>query len=112
MKKFLFLYMSPTSAEEQMAKGKPEDMQKAMQPWIEWFKECGDGLLDRGMPLGNRKHVTSSGTSESTSQITGYSMIQAESIEKALELAKKQPHLTMGEGRSVEVLELLSMPGM
>lgn len=112
MKKFLFLYRSATSAEEQMAKGKPEDMQKAMQPWIEWFKECGDGLLDRGMPLGNGKHVILSATSESTSQITGYSMIQAESMEKALELAKKQPHLTMGEGRSVEVLEVLVMPGM
>ncbi len=104
--------MSPVSAEEQMAKGKPEDMQKAMQPWIDWFTSVGDGLLDRGMPLGNSKHVTTSGVSASTSQITGYSMIQAENIEKALELAKTQPHLTMGERRSVEVLEVLTIPGM
>ena len=39
----------------------------------------------------------------------GYSMIQAKSMEKTLELAKTQPHLTMGEGRSVEVLEVLTM---
>ncbi len=112
MKKFLFLYMSPVSAEEQMAQGKPEDMQKAMQPWIDWFTSVGSGLLDRGMPLGNGKHVTTSGVSGSSSQISGYSMIQAESMEKALTLAKTQPHLTMGEGRSVEVLEVLTMPGM
>lgn len=116
MKKFLLLYMSPVSAEEQMGKAKlelsEEDMQKAMQPWIDWFNSVGDGLLDRGMPLGNGKHVTTSGVSESTSQIMGYSMIQAESMDQALELAKKQPHLTIGEGRSVEVLEVLAMPGM
>ncbi len=104
--------MSPVSAEEQMVKGKPEDMQKAMQPWVDWFTSVGSGLVDRGMPLGNGKHVTTSGVTDSTSQITGYSMIQAESMDKALELAKAQPHLTMGEGRSVEVLEVLAMPGM
>ncbi len=112
MKKILLLYMSPVSAEEQMGKAKPEDMQKAMQPWIDWFTEVGSGLLDRGMPLGNGKHIATSGVTNSTAQITGYSMIQAESMEKAVELAKKQPHLTMGEGRSVEVLEVLAMPGM
>jgi|ERR671914_173436 hypothetical protein len=112
MKKFLLLYMSPVSAEEQMAKPQAEDMEKAMQPWIEWFGEVGEGLLDQGMPLGNSKHVTTSEVSEGASHIMGYSMIQAESMEKALELAQKQPHLTMGEGRSVEVLETLSMPGM
>ena len=72
----------------------------------------GDGLLDRGMPLGNGQHVTTAGVSKSTAQIMGYSMIQAESMEEALEFAKTQPHLTMGEGRSVEVLEVLTMPGM
>ena len=112
MKKFVFLYMAPVSAEEQMAKGSPEDMQKAMQPWIDWFTSLGDGLLDRGMPLGNGQHVTTTEVSKSTAQIMGYSMIQAESMEKALEFAKTQPHLKMGEGRSVEVLEVLTMPGM
>lgn len=112
MKKFLFLYIAPVSAEEQMAKPQSEDMQKAMQPWIDWFNSIGTGLLDRGMPLGNGKHVTTSGVSETTTQIMGYSMIQAESMEKALEFAKTQPHLTMGEGRSVEVLEVLTVPGM
>ena len=112
MKKFLLLYTSPVSAEEQMASANPQEMQKSMQPWIEWFTAVGSGLLDRGMPLGNPKHVTTSGVAVGTLHVTGYSMIQAESMDKALELAQKQPHLTMGEGRSVEVLEVLSMPGM
>lgn len=112
LKKFLFLYMSPVSAEEQMAMAQPDDMQKAMQPWIDWFGSVGSNLLDKGMPLGNSKHVTTSGVSASTAMVTGYSMVQAESMDQALEWAKTQPHLTMGEGRSVEVLEVLEMPGM
>ncbi len=112
MKKFIFLYTSPVSAEEQMSKAPAEDMQKAMQPWIEWFGSLGDKLLDRGMPLGNSKHVTKSGVTEGKTQIGGYSMIQAESMEEALKFAKSQPHLDMGEGRGVEVFEVLSMPGM
>ncbi|SRR5258708_3250106 len=112
MKKFLLLYTSPISAEEQMSSANPREMQKSMEPWMEWFSAVGDGLLDRGMPLGNPKHVTTSGTTEGKLHVTGYSMIQAESMDKALELAQKQPHLKMGDGRSVEVLEVLSMPGM
>ena len=37
MPKFLILYASEKSAEEQMS-ASPEDMKKGMQPWLDWYK--------------------------------------------------------------------------
>ncbi len=42
MRKFLVLYMSPVSAEEQMQNASPEDMQKGMEPWP---TNCATSLL-------------------------------------------------------------------
>lgn len=108
MKKFIVLYYAPASAVEQMTKASPEEMKKGMEPWMEWAKKVGSGMVDMGAPLGNGHKVTKSGATASDSQVTGYSILQAEDIDAVVEMLKDHPHLDWAEGCEIEVYE--SMP--
>jgi hypothetical protein len=112
MKKYMVLYYSPMSPTEQMQNASLEEMQKGMEPWFAWQKEWGEGIVDMGMPLDNSHKMDKSGEMSGDSHIAGYSIIQADSMEKALEMVKNHPHLQMTAGAEVEVHEMLGMPGM
>jgi len=112
MKKYMVLYYSPMSATEQMQSASPDEMQKGMEPWFAWQKQWGAGIVDMGMPLDNSHKMNKRGEMAGDSHIAGYSIIQADSMDKALEMMKNHPHLQSTEGAEVEVHEMLAMPGM
>ena len=108
MTKFLVLYLSSTSARDQMASSTPEQMKAGMDLWMQWASKAGDAIVDLGVPLAS----TGIGSGPSVAgQINGYSIMQAESAEALDAVLDGHPHLTM-PGTSIEVLEMLSMPGM
>ena len=110
--KFIVLYHAPTSAlqaMEAMQNMTPEEMQKGMEPWMAWAARCGDSLVDMGSPLGGGRNVTSSGSSPSGKDVTGYSVLEAETMEAALALLDGHPHLAWGEGFEIEIHESLPM---
>src|SRR5205814_8850048 len=111
MKKFLLLYLSPVSAEQQMQTASPEDMQKGMEPWVRWFDAHKQEIVEMGTPTGNEMNVTKAGSSRPKTYIGGYSILQAEDIDAAKAMLSDHPHFMM-EGNSIEVLELMPMPGM
>jgi hypothetical protein len=111
MKKFLLLYLSPVSAEEQMQSASPEDMQKGMEPWVRWFDAQKQAMVEMGTPTGNELNVTKTGSSKPKTYIGGYSIVQAEDMDAVKTLLSDHPHFMM-EGNSIEVLELMPMPGM
>lgn len=111
MKKFLLLYTAPTEVREQMQKATPEEMKEGMQPWMEWFKQVGDNLVDKGFPLSNAMTVTKEGEIPGNVEFTGYTVLQAEDMDGALKAAKMSPHLDR-EGATVEVHEMMPMPGL
>lgn len=112
MKKFIVIYRAPMTATEKMAASTPEEMKKGMEPWMEWMKKCGTGLVDMGTPLGNGQKVTKDGVSPSNDTVNGYSVLQAESMDKAVEMLKDHPHLGWVDGCEIEVHESLPLPGM
>ena len=112
MKKFIVIYYAPTSASKQMQDANPEDMQKGMEPWMAWVKKVGSGMVDLGTPLGNGQKVTKSGTTLSDKEVVGYSILQAENMDKAVEMLKGHPHLDWADGCEIEVYESLPLPGM
>jgi hypothetical protein len=112
MKNFIVIYHAPISATEQMAQASPEEMQKGMEPWMAWAQKCGDGLVDMGAPLANGQAVTESGTHPSHKDVVGYSVLQAESMDAAVEMLKDHPHLGWAEGCEIEVHETMPLPGM
>ncbi len=111
MKKFLVLYRAPASSFEQMKKTTPEQQKAGMDAWMSWSKKASSSLVDMGAPLGKSVRVTKTGSSPSTNDLGGYSVMQAESKESLADSLKNHPHFMMPEG-SIEIVELMPMPGM
>ena len=109
MTKFMVLYRSSTSARDQMASATPEQMKAGMEAWMQWAGKAGEAVVDLGAPLAPAAHV-GPGSSDA-GEISGYSIMQADSAEALGGVLDGHPHLSM-PGNSIEVLEMLSMPGM
>jgi hypothetical protein len=112
MKKYIVLYHASQEVSKKMAAATPEEMKAGMEPWMDWAKKCGTGLVDMGTPLGGGMKVTKNGTSPSTKEVVGYSILQANSMDAAVEMLKNHPHLNWTEGCEIEVHESLLVPGM
>jgi hypothetical protein len=112
MKKFLVLYRSSVSAADQMAAATPEQAQAGMNAWMDWSERNRDAIVEFGSPLGGGAYIADGAVSESDSDVSGYSIVQAESEEEAAELFKDHPHLRMPADSSIELLEFLPLPGM
>jgi hypothetical protein len=78
----------------------PEEQQKFMQAWGAWFGRLGKAVVDNGNPFTDKpKSVGSDGKVKEGAigeRATGYSIVEAGSIEQATELAKGCPVLTTG----------------
>lgn len=110
MAKYMVLYCSPTSAQEMMANATPEQMKAGMDAWMAWAGKAGDAVVDLGSPVGHTSHA-GPGTHPGAEEVCGYSILQADSPEAINAVLDGHPHLEMG-GNSIEVFEMLSMPGM
>jgi hypothetical protein len=109
--KFLFIYHAPTTPAETTPPS-PEEVQQVMSAWMAWAGNLGDGLLDLGTPLSGGVQVTPEGTSPSTREVAGYSLIETEDMDTAVQLAKGHPHLNVPGGCTIEVHEAQPLPGM
>ena len=109
MARYVVLYNAPTSAREQMASATPEQQQEGMQAWTTWMQAAGSGIVDLGAPL---QAVATVGANGGASDTTGYSVLQADDRAGVEALLNNHPHLMMGPGASIEVLEVLPIPGM
>jgi hypothetical protein len=112
MKRFLVLYQSSTTASEMMAASTPEQMQAGMEDWQRWAAKAGDAILDLGSPLGASASIGSGSNAGSDIPMTGFSILQGESLDAVRTLLEAHPHLKTPGDSSITVLEALSMPGM
>lgn len=77
------------------------------EKWIAWISDLGDAVVNSGTPLSKNKLVTSDGVLDAGPDgLTGYSVVTAENMEAAIEMAKECPYLEMGD---VEVAEMMQM---
>ena len=111
MRKFMVLYQSSVSAGEQMANTTPEQAKAGMDLWMNWAQKAGNAIVDLGSPLGTAINVSPESVSTSVTQISGFSILQAESMDAVTKLLEEHPHFRMGADSSIEVLEFLPMPG-
>jgi hypothetical protein len=94
VKKFMFLHFG-------FVKPTPE----IMQAWGAWFKSISDTQIDQGGFKGGRE-ISKSGTKDlpwNMESITGYNIIEAESLDAAEKLAQKNPFIA-----SIRVYEVMS----
>ncbi len=89
----------------------PEENQQQMLKYRDWLASLGDSAISPANPLKNTNTVNSDGsvTSGGTSTMSGFTIIEADSEEAALLIAKACPYLDVGG--FLEVSELMQMPG-
>ena len=104
MAKYLYVYHG----------GKPpaskEEGEKLMDSWGKWFGSLGSAVIDGGNPVGASSTVKSNGNVDSNggaNPASGYSLIEASSLDNALEKAQGCP--VLASGGSVEVAEAMDM---
>lgn len=86
----------------------PEEGTRHMTEWGAWMKALGKSMTDPGVPLRGTKSVSSEGVKDGggPNRLTGYSVVEAGSIEDAIEMAKTCPHLNFG---TIDVAEAMEM---
>ncbi|WP_136660277.1 YciI family protein [Nitratireductor sp. XY-223] len=87
----------------------PEEGAKVMAAWNAWFEALGAAVVDGGAPVGASKTVSSGGVSDGggANPLSGYSIVSADNIDAAVEMAKGCPILE--GGGSIEVAEAMEM---
>ena len=102
MGKYVRVYKGGAMAET------PEAQEAAMAEWGAWFGTLGESITDMGAPFGASTAVTSDGSRvDATSGASGYSILTADSLGAAADLAKGCPILD--NGGDVEVFETVEM---
>ena len=103
MAKFLYVYHGGSAPSDE------EESKKVMAAWMGWLEGMGDAVVDGGNPVGMSQTVHSGGVDGDggANPASGYSIVQADSIDKATELAKGCPILD--DNGSVEVAEIMEM---
>jgi hypothetical protein len=100
MPKFLLVYHGGG-----MPEGEAEQA-KVMAAWGAWFQEVGGALKDPGNPVSQSRTVAPDGTvahGGGANPASGYSLLEADSLDAAVALAKGCPVLQ--GGASIEVAE-------
>lgn len=106
MKKFVFIYKGNGSAPA-------GSMEETMKAWTDWFATLGPAVVDGGNPFDMvGKSVSAAGVSDVPASVasSGYTIVNAESFDEAVEMAKSCPlHTQTGGVPAVEVYEALPM---
>ena len=88
----------------------PEEGKKHFSKYMDWLSSLGDSVISPANPLKNTSTVNPDGTVSTggTTTMSGYTIIETDSMDAALEVAKACPFLDIGG--SLEVSELMQMP--
>ena len=89
----------------------PEENLQHMSKYRAWLASLGDSAVSPANPLRNTSTVNPDGsvTRGGTSTMSGFTIVEADSEEAALSIAKACPFLEVGG--TLELSELMKMPG-
>jgi hypothetical protein len=102
MTKYLFVYHAPVPPADATPPD-PEQVDAVMAAWNAWAGKVGNRMVDFG--------ITPDDTTPSSRAVAGYSIIEADSLDAAVDLGKVHPHLSMPGGCEIEVHEAQPIPG-
>lgn len=99
MTKYVLLYVGGGMPESE------EETAKVMKAWEDWYTDLGPAIVDGGYPFGPlAKSVASDGTVSDGpvgTMASGYTIVEAGSLDAAAEMAKGCPNLMSGGEISV-----------
>ena len=100
MGKYVFVYHGGSMAETE------EERQAQMAKWGAWFGQLGGAIVDGGAPVGAVRTVNGAGAQDGApNPVSGYTLIEADSLDAASEMAGGCP--VIERGGSVEVGETI-----
>ncbi len=117
MANFMFVYRGGDDPSKTMT---PDEMQKLMQKWQDWIGsgfqqgwllDAGDALTPESRVVNSKRVVTDGPFVESKEVVGGYSLVKADTIDAAAELAKGCPILLTGGQVEVRPLAGLAPKG-
>jgi len=83
---------------------------ESMAAWGRWFQNLGEAIVDGGNPVAHAVTLSGNGPASDgggSNPATGYSVLKADSLAAATELARGCPVLT--DGGTVEVCETIQV---
>src|ERR1700759_5282722 len=103
MTKYLLIYHGGSAPES------PAEGEKVMKAWMDWMGGLGKALVDAGNPtaastaktIGAKGKVSAGG---GANPATGYSILEAKSLDDAVTMSKTCPQIA--SGGSIEVSEI------
>ncbi len=87
----------------------PEERAQQMGKWQAWVGGLGDAAVNPGTPLGGTRIVSADGVSDDggADPMSGFTVVSADTMDAALEMAKACPYLDIGG--TLEVAEMMEM---
>ena len=108
MPQFMLVYKGEATSMEDMT---PEQGAEVMAKWGAWMQKIGPALADVGSPFGPGSSVVDDGSTGTAASLTGYSIVEADSMDAAVSLTDGHPYLSDGGGDyAIDIFELLPVP--
>ena len=107
MAKYLFLYYGGKMG------ATPREIQKSTAEWVAWFNSMGKSLVDTGTPTTAGKTVSATGVraTAKAQDVTGYTIVKADTMEGAIKMAKGAPGIAKGMKVAVYPMVEMAPPG-
>lgn len=88
--------------------GSEEEAQAHQQKYFAWLGSLGDAIVNRGMPFGPPTRVDASGVSTEPREdrLTGITIIEADDMDAAVEIAKSCPYIEVAALDVVQIFEM------
>jgi hypothetical protein len=86
--------------------------QEGVAAWKTWVERHQTAIVGMGGPLGQTRKVTQRGIEDVSNQLSGFTVVRADSHEAAAKLFENHPHFTIFPGEAVEVMPVLPIPAM
>jgi hypothetical protein len=75
----------------------PKKAKATMDAWMKWFGSLGKSLVDGGAPTKPGKLIGADGVkSVGATPVTGYTIVKADDLDKAVAIAKGSPQIAAG----------------
>jgi phosphoketolase len=86
--------------------------QEGIAAWHAWAEKHKAEIVTMGGPLGKTKRVSSAGIEDISNALGAFTVVRATSAEEAAKMFESHPHFAIFPGDSVEVMPVLSIPGV
>ncbi len=108
MPRFMLVYKGDATDMSDMTE---EEAGGVMAKWGAWMQKVGSALTDIGSPFGPSTSLVDDGSTDMAASLTGYSIVEAASMNDALALADGHPYLSEGKGDfAIDIYEMMPVP--